>query len=178
LLVAAERFELPKLPQASAVPHGYVSERNGMRWILVANGPGPKLAGIAADEFKGQVDALVSIGLCGGLDPDLQIGDIFVATSVNGRPIELPRTARSYRSGSLISEDRVAVTVEDKRRLRAAGAAAVEMEAGAICNRAVDLEGTVLLCARRLRWRRGCICDRPERGPRSERPVQQSAHRE
>jgi adenosylhomocysteine nucleosidase len=138
LLVAAERFELPRLPQASAVRNGYIAERNGMRWILVANGPGPKLAGVAADEFKDEVDALVSIGLCGGLDPELQVGDIFVATAVNGRSAELPRTARSYRSGDLVSEDRVAVTLEDKRRLWAAGASAVEMEAEAICSRAAD----------------------------------------
>ena len=113
---------------------------NGEPALFVANGPGPKLASQAVDVVIGRqpIAALVSIGFCGGLDASLQPGDIFVAEEVLGvGPAMLPEgAAKAYRTGRLISTDRVAVTAAEKSELRRTGASAVEMEAGGIARRA------------------------------------------
>ena len=113
---------------------------NGEPAVFVANGPGPKLASQAVDVMieRQPVAALVSIGFCGGLDPSLQPGDIFVANEILGiGPALVPEGAsKAYRTGSLISTDRVATTPAEKAELRLTGAAAVEMEAGGIARRA------------------------------------------
>jgi adenosylhomocysteine nucleosidase len=100
------------------------------RWWLVANGPGPRLVEQAlAGDWR--VDAVLSVGFCGALDPDLRIGDIVVSGDV-------PRRASGpFVRGEILSIDRVAVTAEQKRRLRAeSGAAAVEMESAAVAAKA------------------------------------------
>jgi adenosylhomocysteine nucleosidase len=81
-------------------------------------------------------EAVVSTGFCGGLDPGLKRGGIFVATSVCGRECRAPATARPFFSGSLATVDRVVGTAEEKARLRATGAAAVDMESAALAERA------------------------------------------
>ena len=122
LIVAAERFELE-----------HIHSKPGWKVIRVANGPGPRLAGEGAARITEPVDVVVSTGLCGALDPILGIGDVFAASTVNGQAAELPRSKRPYRSGPLVSMDRVVQTAEEKRRLRAeTGAMAVEMEAAAV----------------------------------------------
>jgi nucleoside phosphorylase len=57
---------------------------NGRAAVLVANGPGPKLAGEAVEIAKGreELTGLVSTGFCGALDPALKALDIFVATEI------------------------------------------------------------------------------------------------
>jgi len=112
---------------------------NGRRVAFVANGPGPRLAGVAAEEALKRlerVEAFVSTGFCGALDEALNVGDIFVASAVNGEPSSTVTEARPPGSGvfrgSLISQDRVACTVDEKRALYQTGAAAVEMEAAAV----------------------------------------------
>jgi len=57
---------------------------NGKAVVLVANGPGPKLAGEAVEIAKGreELTGLVSTGFCGALDPALKELDIFVATEI------------------------------------------------------------------------------------------------
>jgi adenosylhomocysteine nucleosidase len=90
-------------------------EFNGDRWILVANGPGAKLA---TEPFvkRMDVDGIISTGFCGALDPALQVGDIV-------REIH--------------TIDRVAVTAAEKRELReSTGAAAVDMESAALAEKA------------------------------------------
>jgi len=109
---------------------------------MVANGPGPKLAGRAVDvakEYLGMgMDGLVSVGFCGGLDPALQVCDIFVAGEVVGfaAPAIPVFTARRHRTGRLLSVDRVVTSAAERRGLHAAGADAVEMEVAAIAERA------------------------------------------
>jgi adenosylhomocysteine nucleosidase len=109
----------------------------GQPWVLVANGPGATLAHEAAWTGCGMtaVRAVVSTGYCGGLDPKLLVGDIFAATEVRihskassfaAMPVQAPH------SGPLLSVDRVAVTRREKAALNSSGAAAVEMEAGAV----------------------------------------------
>ena len=122
LIVAAEWFELE-----------HIQPKPGWKLIKVANGPGPRLAGEGVGRVTQPVDLVVSTGLCGALDPILGIGDIFAASAVNGQAAELPRSRVAYRSGPLVSMDRVVQTAEEKRRLRAeTGAMAVEMEAAAV----------------------------------------------
>lgn len=139
LAVAAEPREfagvLKRAGPARRVPHTgarFVCEIDwkGGRWWLVANGPGPRLVQQAlADDWR--VDAVLSVGFCGGLDPDLRIGDIVVSG-------EFPRRASGpFLRGEILSIDRVAVTAEHKRRLRAeSGAAAVDMESATVAAKA------------------------------------------
>jgi adenosylhomocysteine nucleosidase len=150
LVVAAERFELKgverrlrqvrrlRWPVRFAV-HGRLPD--GSAVILVADGPGPRRAAAALEAVSAngtQARAVVSTGLCGGLDPKLAAGDIFVASEVEadsppGRfPALKPKVERGYPGGLVYSADRVVVGVEEKSALHARGAAAVEMEAGTI----------------------------------------------
>jgi adenosylhomocysteine nucleosidase len=123
---------------------------NGREVVLVANGPGPKLAGQAADivRQKTNVTAIASIGFCGALDPSLKPCDIFVATDV-AHALSVPRShscerlpglsTRPHQTGKLLSLDRVISTASEKAELhRTTGAAAVEMEAAAIAQRASE----------------------------------------
>jgi adenosylhomocysteine nucleosidase len=113
--------------------------------LLVANGPGPRLAGRAVDlaGVRASFDLVVSIGLCGALEPCLKAGEVVVVSRVvpaeggSGHQVQLPESVADHRTVSLISQDRVAVTVEEKRALRVSGAAVVEMEAyGVACGAA------------------------------------------
>lgn len=119
---------------------------NGQASLLVANGPGPKLAGRAAavakehEELKG----LVSTGFCGALDPAFEAGDILIATHILGgdgteTPVQWPAAAPgSAKSGKLLSMDRVAGTAAEKSALRKSAADAVEMEAAGVAARAAE----------------------------------------
>src|SRR5438309_3385008 len=71
------------------------SDYQGDRWLLLANGPGKDCVDQALTE-PAQVDAIVSTGFCGALDPALKIGDIV---------------------RDLHTSDRVAVTAAEKRQL-------------------------------------------------------------
>jgi adenosylhomocysteine nucleosidase len=110
----------------------------GNRTALVANGPGAKLAGDAVDVVREHenMDGLISIGFCGGLQPSLGACDIFVATEVNGLAPALALTSsRPFKTGRLLSIDRVLSTAAEKVGL-AKNADAVEMEAAAVVDRA------------------------------------------
>ncbi len=101
-----------------------VAELNGRRVYLAANGAGPELAAEAVEFARskveiGDMDAVVSTGFCGGLDPALKIGDVFVATGIQ---VESGLTA-------------VNVPAEEKRDLRRSGASGVEMEAAGVLSR-------------------------------------------
>src|SRR5271165_3042397 len=120
------------------------AELNGRKVFLAANGAGPKLAGQAVDVARsnaggGGMEAVVSTGFCGGLDPEMKVGDVFVAANILSdgvsSPVDAPQSRRKYFSGTLVSMDRVAQTAEEKRDLRSAGASAVEMEAAGVLPR-------------------------------------------
>ncbi len=111
---ASQRLTWPEAQFAREV------EWRGDRWILIANGPGPRLVERALGN-KIEVDAIISTGLCGALDPTLRVGDI-----VRGGP------------DVVFSTDRVAATAAEKRALfERTGARAVEMESAAV--RAKDM---------------------------------------
>jgi adenosylhomocysteine nucleosidase len=123
LVVAAESRELQGILKrcgASAIldwPAAFAREAKwrGDRWLLVANGPGKRLAAQVMEK-RIEVDGVISTGFCGALDPALRVGDIVDA-----------------RSRRIHTADRVAVTAREKAALFAStGAAAVEMEAAAL----------------------------------------------
>src|SRR5579862_5447238 len=91
LMVAAEAREfegiLKRAGDVRALPwEGAAYSREAAwktnRWLLIANGPGPRLVERALDrrnDGKHAVDRILSIGFCGALDPALRIGDIVVS---------------------------------------------------------------------------------------------------
>ena len=119
---------------------------NGNAMLLVANGPGPKLAARAVEvtRERQKLDGLVSTGFCGALDPDLQVADIFVATGIvsGGYEETLARPLSSANGqahvGKLLSVNHVAWTAAEKSALRKTGAGAIEMEAAAVAGKASE----------------------------------------
>lgn len=153
VLVAAERREFLGIESRLA-------RRERLRWsldycctgvlgdlraLLVANGAGKRLAVDALEEVRrrAEISAVISTGFCGGLDPALAAGEIFVAHQVRGPDSEsysaaAPRCLRPHRSGVLLSQDCIVRTWQDKRRLYGSGAHAVDMESAALAGRASD----------------------------------------
>jgi adenosylhomocysteine nucleosidase len=120
---------------------------NGRAAVMVANGPGPKLAAAAAEIAKGRqaLTGLVSTGFCGALDPALKPSDIFIATDIllpsrdrEGVGASSPSftSKRPHQTGALLSIDHVAVTASEKSDLRQTGASAIEMEAAGVAAKA------------------------------------------
>ncbi len=146
LVVAAEPGELRELQsRCSAVKRlrwpvwfARSGELNGAGVLLVANGPGPELAAAAvrAAAERSRLEAVLSTGYCGALDPEFAPGDVFVAVRVESDGATYAGTmpeagGRPFRTGTLLSLDHVVRTPAEKARLRERGAAAVDMEAGA-----------------------------------------------
>jgi nucleoside phosphorylase len=120
---------------------------HGREIYLIVNGAGPKRAAEAVDRAHtelGTMEAVVSTGFCGGLDPSFKVGDVFVATSIQLRgvkaPVLTPKSARRFRTGTLVSIDRVAQTAQEKRDLCSTGASAVDMEAAGVLSRVREWE--------------------------------------
>jgi adenosylhomocysteine nucleosidase len=172
LFVASEAAELKplalhlenlrKLPWP--LDYSYEGIANGQRFILAAHGAGPKLAERAtevairavsgAKQSSSQLEAVVSTGYAGALDPKLQIGDIVVATQVlDSQTQEIylcaPLQSRDregalslanlngFFSGIVLSQNRIATNIEEKGQLfRQTGACCVEMEAAGVALRA------------------------------------------
>jgi adenosylhomocysteine nucleosidase len=112
---------------------------NGRDVALVANGPGPKLAGVAVDVAieRVKVEALISTGFCGGLNRAFEACDIFAATEVmDVGPALLPVSPWPFHTGKLRSIDRVVCTVKEKTDI---DGDAVEMEAAGVARRAQKL---------------------------------------
>ena len=156
LFVAADPMEFAGLqihcwrvaPLLLPVAWARTAELNGNPIVMIANGAGAKQAAKAVDAAS-QATAVVNIGFCGALDPAFRIGDIFVAASIRGVPVRTPQSSAHYASGDLVSLDHVAQTAAEKRKLRTAGASAVEMEAAGVLERARAL-GLPLFCVRSI----------------------------
>jgi adenosylhomocysteine nucleosidase len=137
LLVHADDVTTPDWP----VDFVRLGRVNGRQVVMVANGPGRKLAGFAVDTVKAHqsMDGLVSVGFCGGLQPWLATCDIFVASEIVGvAPALQPTSQKIFKTGKLLSIDRVVTTAGQKAEVGKAGAAAVEMEAYAVAERAQE----------------------------------------
>jgi nucleoside phosphorylase len=161
LFVASEAFELKPLAErltglrSLKWPLDYAEEGvwQGKRYLLTANGAGPKLASHCvevalratsmAELSSSKLEGVVSTGLCGALEESLEIGDIIEAVEVltpdgkNRVPCVQAECDQKYRRGLVISTDRVAGTIAEKRNLRSEGMLAVEMEASGSGRRAV-----------------------------------------
>jgi len=123
----------------------------GRRLLLAANGAGPKLASHAveiairaamvAELSSSKLEAVVSTGFCGALDPSLHHSQVLVASKVlspaTGEEYECARvTARAeFLTGALLSQDRVANDALQKNHLFSSGALAVDMEAAGVAAR-------------------------------------------
>ena len=145
LVVTALRSEYAAL--AGQVP-GATMARCGMgpervqRWL-------PQFDAIAPD-------AVVVAGVAGGLDPTLRPGDVLVATEVrdeHGRTVlraaaplvaDLRRMGIPVRTGPMVSRDHLVGGAEERARLAATGALAVDMESAALVRRSAHLPTAVV----------------------------------
>ena len=132
------------------IDYAYEGISEGRRFILAANGAGPKLAAKAAevairavtnaDLSSSRLEAVITTGYCGGLDPALKVGDIVVAEEVvdlaSGEHFPCAALPGNTNRGVVLSQDRIANNFEEKQRLFAqSGACAVEMEAAGVAAR-------------------------------------------
>ncbi len=159
LYVAAEAAELK--PMAGVLtglrklkwPVDYAFEGiwEGRRILLAANGAGPKLASqvveialraaMAAELSSSKLEAVVSTGYCGGLDPALRESEIVVATEVvcrgTGERFVCGKVISdgAFATGPLVSQDRIASDAAEKTRLFSDGSIAVDMESAGVAAR-------------------------------------------
>jgi hypothetical protein len=127
LVTAAEEFELAPIRQR-------LLGATDFEYVYVARGPGSRLVreAVRSAGDLARFDAIVSTGLCGGLAPELRVGDIVIGLMVNRQPAQRPGFAGRVHEGPVASVDAVAGSVAEKRRLHAGGAIAVDMEAAAV----------------------------------------------
>ncbi len=151
LIVAAERAELePVAGRLTGVrplevtPAWALTGRLGpLPVALAASGAGRKPAAAVVRSLaeRLRLRGVVSAGWCGGLDPSLQVGQVVVADRVLSEdpPGEFPAlpVPGPAATGTVLTVDRFVRTAEEKRRLRATGAAVVDMEAAGVAQEAV-----------------------------------------
>jgi adenosylhomocysteine nucleosidase len=159
LFVASEAAELEPLASHLEnlrklnwpIDYAYEGITGGRRFILAANGAGPKLATRAtevairavtnADLSSSQLEAVISTGYAGALDPALKLSDIVVAhevlDSATGESFPCSVLDLDKKQGVVLSQDRIANDIAEKQQLFAkTGASAVEMEAAGVAARA------------------------------------------
>lgn len=160
LYVASEAAELKPLANLLTalrklkwpIDYAYEGIWEGRRLLLAANGAGPKLAAQAvevairavmvAELSSSRLEAVVSTGWCGALDPELRESQIVVGTQVVDLSTQTKFDCGSitgnneFISGVVASQDRIANDAGEKERLRASGAIAIDMEAAGVAARA------------------------------------------
>jgi adenosylhomocysteine nucleosidase len=160
LYVASEASELKRFAEMLTglrklkwpIDYAYEGIWEGRRMLLAANGAGPKLAaqalevairaGLMAELSSSRLEAVVSAGYCGAIDPELRELQIIVATQIidqtNNESFECaPVTADTqFVSGPVLSQNEIAHDATAKEQLRASGAIAVDMEAAGVAARA------------------------------------------
>ncbi len=159
LLVASQAFELKPVAGMLTglrklkwpLDYAYEGIWESRRILLAANGLGPKLsahavemavrAAMSAELSSSRLEAVISTGLCGALDPNLREGQIIVASEIlspsNGERYPCAEVAGTseFISGPILSQDAVANNPKQKQLLRNSGALAVEMEAAGVAAR-------------------------------------------
>jgi len=111
--------------------------------LLVANGAGPKQAAMAVDAASVfRPDALVSVGFCGAVAPELAPADLLVASQVVGEddvyPAKPVASQTPHKLGVVRTLDHIAESSMEKAYWYKTGAAAVDMEASAVARSAQD----------------------------------------
>ncbi|HEY7392217.1 MAG TPA: hypothetical protein VH640_27110 [Bryobacteraceae bacterium] len=128
-------------------------QMNGHEVLFIASGSGSHRAAAAVDAAAAvfQPNAIVSTGFCGAVDPELEIGQVVIGTSVTAADRSYAARQFSGRPacarGVVATVDHVVQTAAEKKKLREQGAMIVEMEAGGVAFRAEAL-GLPLYCAR------------------------------
>jgi len=127
---------------------------DGDRWILIANGAGAELAVEAFHIARERVaiDAVVSTGYCGALDPSFEAASVFVANEIRSAKRSYPAAwmtmPKAAAVGSMFGADRVVQSAGEKRLLREqTGASAVDMESHGLAEAAATL-GIPFHCVR------------------------------
>ncbi len=123
---------------------------------VIRTGAGPRRSQSAALRLKGSADSALAVaGLCGGVDPDLQPGDVIVASELQGgkgahklAPAEalvdaLRDLGVNAHFGPIHSDEQIVRGVE-REQLRASGAIAVDMESRWLAEAAGDRPFAVL----------------------------------
>src|SRR6266700_2600290 len=136
LYVASEAAELKPMAALLTVvrklnwplTYAYEGLSEGRRILLAANGAGPKLAAqvveiairaiTGAELSSSRLEAVVSTGFCGALDPALANSQIVVATEVydvaseeHYQCVQINEPS-SNAAGIVVSQDRIAVNAE------------------------------------------------------------------
>lgn len=159
LFVAAEAMELKPFAESLTalrklkwpIDYAYEGIQEGKRILLAANGAGPKLAAQAveiavramsvAELSASKLEAVVSTGFCGALDPSLRESQIVLATSVVGGPAAcgmIYAAPEPFATGAVLSVDRVVGASSEKQLLHEqTGAIAVDMESSGVQTRTV-----------------------------------------
>lgn len=140
---------------------GWEKQRSGVRglaiwktvrgadeWIAVSSGMGSHAAirGVAAAEFLGALDMLVSVGWAGALTPEMMVGTCYRPSLVidvqTGERFSAPGDGPAIR---LVTAPEV-VNAEEKARLRDSyGGVLVDMEAATVA-RLAQIRGVPFLC--------------------------------
>ena len=153
LLIASDRMEFQGLLRrgeqarraALSVDWARFARLGDYDVLLAANGVGAARAASAVEAASAlfTADAIVSLGFCGALAPELGVADIVVATGIAAAdrrfPAQPPAAAPAHHAGMVCSLDHVARTTEEKCGLHATGSIAVEMEAAGAAARAEAL---------------------------------------
>jgi len=169
LYVASEASELKPFAQTIAglrklswpLDYAWEGVRNGQRQLLVANGMGAALASRAvevamravssAELSASKLEAVVSVGYCGALDPGLREGDVIVADEIldidtgNRFPVAALESDRNSTSGRVATQNRIAINSLEKQALRQFEAIAIDMEASGVAEKA-KRAGLPFLC--------------------------------
>jgi adenosylhomocysteine nucleosidase len=156
LFVAAEAAELREFEKHLInarklkwpLDYAYEGILDGRRILLAANGTGPKLVAraievasraiTAAELSSSKLEAIVSVGFCGALQPGLQPSQIIVGSEIldprDGKryPCAPIAVTCAHETGVVASQDRVAINREEKAKLFSSGAIAVDMESSAV----------------------------------------------
>jgi adenosylhomocysteine nucleosidase len=123
--------------------------------VVIGGGTAAGAETVARRAVADGATALLSFGIAGGLDPALRPGDLLVPEAVLcggmnfaadpwlsawlDHPGAAPAPAARATPRHLLGADRVAATVAEKRRLRqATGAAALDLESGAVARIAAE----------------------------------------
>jgi adenosylhomocysteine nucleosidase len=145
LFVASDPMEFRHLLRHCTNVHNSRASLGDHQVLLTANGAGANRAAAAVDAAvpSFRPDAILSVGFCGALDPELAIADIVVGTTIfagdRAFAAEAPVAAPPHRVAPICSLEHVASTAAEKARLRSTGAIAVEMEAAGVAVRAQAL---------------------------------------